>query len=66
MMKTVMHMNRQIETLLKNGYKKEIAQGIAALEEMLDREPELAARRRLRAFLFANVTFCPRRSAHRL
>lgn len=38
-----MHMNPQLETLLKNGYKKEIAQGIAALEEMLDREPGLAA-----------------------
>lgn len=61
-----MHMNPQLETLLKNGYKKDAADGVAALELMLDREPELAARRRLRAFLFANVTFCPRRSARRL
>ena len=38
-----MHMNPQLETLLKNGYKKDAADGVAALELMLDREPELAA-----------------------
>ena len=40
-----MHMNPQLETLLKNGYKKDAADGVAALELMLDREPRRWTRR---------------------
>lgn len=37
-----MHINEEIIKLTENGYKKEVADGIFALEKMLDGEPELA------------------------